>query len=139
MPSSPFSCFPQSKTGCTTWKCSTFKTETFLLNYLLLSVLTNELVLPDEDGLVPVGLAVPHPDVPLDQHRLAQQHNLGIGRYPRPGSVEDVDQLLDVFLDGQHVLKHNALAQQGLEVQVDQGWAWRHLTSNNFVLEFKFS
>ena len=43
-----------------------------------LSVLLDELVLPDVDGLVPVGLAVPDPDVSLHQNGLPEQHNLGL-------------------------------------------------------------
>ena len=74
-------------------------------------MLCDELVLPYVDGLVPVGLAVPHPDVPLHQHGLAQQHNLRIGWDPSPGGVKDVDELLNVLLYGEHVLQHHAQAK----------------------------
>ena len=40
-------------------------------------MLPNELVLPDVDGLVPVSLAVPDPDVSLHKNGLPEQHNLG--------------------------------------------------------------
>ena len=51
--------------------------------------------------------------------------DLRIRGYPRPRGVEHVNQLLDVFLDGQHVLDHHTLTQQRLEVEVNQRRAWR--------------
>ena len=71
---------------------------------VLLSVLDDEFVLPKVDGLVAVGLAVPHPDVSLHQHGLAGEHQLGVGRHPGARRVEHVYQLLHVALHRQHVL-----------------------------------